>query len=45
MNRAKPDSPKILFSGSIQIYQQGFELSIHLKAVDGSSRQRVNSIQ
>ena len=39
-NRAKPDSPKILFSGPIQIYQHGFELSIHLKAVDGSSRQR-----
>ena len=39
-NRAEPDSPKILFSGPIQIYQHGFELSIHLKAVDGSSRQR-----
>ncbi len=39
-NRAKPNSPKILFSGPIQIYQHRFELSIHLKAVDGSSRQR-----
>ena len=39
-NRAKPDSPKILFSGPIQIYQHGFELSIRLEAVDGSSRQR-----
>ena len=38
-NRAGPDSPKVPLSGPIQIYQQGFELSIHLKDVDGSSRQ------
>ena len=38
-NRAMPNSPKILFSGPIQIYQHGFDLSIRLKAVDGSSRQ------
>ena len=38
-NRNEPDSPKILFSGPIQIYQHRFELSIYPKAVDGFSRQ------
>ena len=32
--------PQDPFSGPIQIYQHGFELSIYLKAVDGFSRQR-----
>ena len=39
-NRAGPDSPKVPFSGPIQIYQHGILLSIRQKHVDGFYRQR-----
>ena len=39
-NRAGPDSPKIPFSGPIQIYQHNILLSIRQKHVDGFWRQR-----
>ena len=39
-NRAKPDSPKVPFSGPIQIYQHSILLSIRHKHVDGFFRQR-----
>ena len=39
-NRAGPDSPKVPFSGPIQIYQHDILLSIRQKHVDGFCRQR-----
>ena len=39
-NRAEPDSPKVLFSGPIQIYQLDILLSICRKHVDVFCRQR-----